>query len=198
MYRDYLKLVPSRRGTHRSLPGFWSGKVIRTRPARRADTAAIGRIHVETWRDAYAGLLPDRVLLRLSPEIEAERWNAVLNRGESVFVAEDETGVIGFGSCGSCRLRTLAFDGEVYTLYVAPDHHGRGAGRMLLGALFQDLAAAGRTSALIWVLKNNQSRYFYEAMGGRYVADRDEPLWGTIVSECAYGWDGLTVPCSHP
>ena len=34
------------------------------RPARAADAAAIGRIHVETWRDTYAGMLPDRVWWR--------------------------------------------------------------------------------------------------------------------------------------
>jgi len=172
--------------------------VIRTRPARRADIAAIGRIHVETWRDAYAGLLPDNGLLRLSPEIEAERWAAALGRDEIVLVAEDPAeGVIGFGSGGRCRLRGLPYDGEVYTLYVAPGHHGRGAGRALLQALFRALEGAGYKSALIWVLKDNQSRYFYEAMGGRHVADRDEPMWGTVVKESAYGWDRLTAPCSH-
>ena len=44
--------------------------MIRIRAAKRGDTKAIGRIQVETWRDAYAGLLPDKVLLRMSAEIE--------------------------------------------------------------------------------------------------------------------------------
>lgn len=171
--------------------------MIRVRPARPADAAAIGRIHVETWRDAYAGLLPDRRLLRLSPSIEAERWHAAIADGRgAVLVAEDEGRVIGFGSCGRNRQRRLPYDGEVYTLYVAPEHHGRGAGRMLLAGLFHRLETAGCKSALIWVLKGNPSRFFYEAMGGRYVADRDEPMWGATVAESAYGWDRLTVPCS--
>jgi len=171
--------------------------VIRVRPARRADAAAIGRIHVETWRDAYAGLLPDAGLLRLSPSIEAERWRTVIDRGGAVFVADDDGRVIGFGSCGRCRQHTLPFDGEVQTLYVAPEHHGRGAGRMLLAGLFRALETAGRKSALIWVLRDNPSRFFYEAMGGRHVADRNERVWGCMMAESAYGWDRLTVPCSH-
>lgn len=171
--------------------------MIGTRPARRADAAAIGRIHVETWRDAYAGLLPDDGLLRLSPAIEAERWDAAIRRGATVIVAEDAAaGVVGFGSCGPSRAHSLPFDGEVQTLYVAPDHHGRGAGRALLAALFEALAAAGCKSALIWVLADNPSRFFYEAMGGRHVADRDEPVWGRMMAERAYGWERLTVPCS--
>jgi L-amino acid N-acyltransferase YncA len=171
--------------------------VIRVRPARRADAAAIGRIHVETWRDAYAGLLPDAGLLRLSPSIEAERWRTVIDRGSAVFVADDNGRVIGFGSCGRCRQRTLRFDGEVQTLYVAPEHHGRGAGRMLLAGLFRALETAGCKSGLIWVLRDNPSRFFYEAMGGRHVADRNERVWGCMMAESAYGWDRLTVPCSH-
>lgn len=170
--------------------------MIGVRSARRGDAAAIGRIHVETWRDSYAGLLPDRELLRMSSEIEGGRWERSLGGREKVLVAEEDGAVIGFGSCGRCRLRALPFDGEVYTLYVAPDHQGHGAGRALLTGLFGELASSGCKSALVWVLSENPSRFFYEAMGGRQVADREEDLWGTRVSECAYGWDALTAPCS--
>jgi len=171
--------------------------VIKIRAAKRGDTKAIGRIQVDTWRDAYAGLLPDKVLLRMSAEIEGGRWVRVIDRKELVVVAEDgKSGVVGFGSCGPSRLGALPFDGEVYTLYVAPGHQGNGIGRRLLRALFVELELAGHRSALIWVLKANPSRFFYEAMGGRHVADRDERLWGTVVAESAYGWDALAVPCS--
>ena len=37
------------------------------RRARPADAAAIGAIHVSTWRNAYAGVLPDDYLAGLSP-----------------------------------------------------------------------------------------------------------------------------------
>lgn len=171
--------------------------MIKIRAAKRGDTKAIGQIQVDTWRDAYAGLLPDNVLLRMSAEIESGRWVRVIDRQESVVVAEDsKTGVIGFGSCGPSRLGALPFDGEVYTLYVAPGYQGRGIGRRLLRALFVELELTGNRSTLIWVLKANPSRFFYEAMGGRYIAERNERLWGTVVTECAYGWNELTVPCS--
>jgi len=172
--------------------------VFQVRRAHRADAAAIGRIHVETWRDTYAGLLPDAALLRMSSEIEGGRWERLLGRRETVLVAEDDSGVVGFGSCGRSRLRQLPYDGEIYTLYVTPNAQGLGAGRALLSGLFDVMSAGGRTSALVWVLKANQSRFFYEAMGGRYIADRDEKVWGALVAECAYGWEALTVPCSHP
>ena len=173
--------------------------MIRHRAAERRDLSAIGTVHVETWRDTYAGLLPDDMLLRMSPDIEASRWGRVVGGGGLVIVAEsDVDGIIGFGSAGRSRLRELPYGSEIYTLYVSPNHQGRGAGRLLLTALFEALELAGHSSALIWVLRDNQARFFYEAMGGRHAADRDEQLWGTVVAECAYAWDRLAVPCSSP
>lgn len=171
--------------------------MIRIRAAGRADAQAIGKVHVETWRDAYAGILPDRVLLKMSADVEGGRWVRALERRARVLVAEDAHGrIVGFGSCGRARGSALSFAGEVYTLYVLPDCQGVGIGRRLLGALFDTLEKTGHGSALIWVLQENPSRFFYEAMGGRYVADREERLWGTVVTEAAYGWDSLSIPCS--
>ena len=90
------------------------------------------------------------------------------------------------------RPTNLPYDGEVYTLYVLPDHQGAGNGRRLLGALFSALSAAGCRSALVWVLAENPARFFYEAMGGTLIATREEPFHGVVLSECAYGWPDLS------
>src|SRR3546814_2185047 len=71
------------------------------------------------------------------------------------------------------------------SLYVQPDHQGQGIGRRLLNGLFQALRKQRYDSATIWVLDANPSRYFYEAMGGRPVAERDEALWGVVMHEAA-------------
>jgi GNAT superfamily N-acetyltransferase len=56
--------------------------------------------------------------------------------------------------------------GEVYTLYLDPDHLGRGAGRFLLGAAEARLAADGFDQACLWVLDtNHRARRFYERQG---------------------------------
>ena len=169
----------------------------RIRAAGRADAWAVGNVHVETWRDTYAGVLPDRMLLKMSADVEGGRWVRALGRRVRVLVVEDDRGeIVGFGSCGRARGSSLPSAGEVYTLYILPDFQGAGLGRRLLGALFDTLERAGYGSALIWVLRENPSRYFYEAMGGRYVADREESLWGAPATEVAYGWDTLSPPCS--
>lgn len=165
---------------------------VRVRPAHPADAEAIARIYVDAWRDAYAGILPDRVLVALSPRRQAAFWRGLISRrgGERVLVSEDAGGrVVAFGSCGRAGAAGLPFEGEVYTLYVAPGHQGVGIGRPLLRRLFRLLRRQGMKSALVWVLADNPARFFYEAVGGRLVATREERLWGTTVRQLAYGWD---------
>ncbi len=179
--------------------------MITIRRARPGDENAIAGIYVETWRTQYAGTLPDRLLLEMSRAQQAAMWREVLERRESretVLVAEDaRAGLVGFGSCGRARGGALAFVGEVYTLYVLPDHQGRGLGRALLEALFESLVRGGLRSALIWVLSDNPSRFFYQAMGGAHVAVREAKMAGVALREMAYGWDDLeqaTAPSDPP
>ena len=40
--------------------------MIKIRKATARDANAIARVHVDTWRDTYAGIIPDRILLRMS------------------------------------------------------------------------------------------------------------------------------------
>ena len=165
----------------------------RIRRAREADTQRIAEIYVETWRTTYAGTLPDRVLIGMSSERQTIYWARAIRQGrELIYVAEDdEAGVVAVGSAGPNRARGNRFTGEVYTLYVHPDYQNQGIGQQLLGRLFQELAQHGMNSAVIWVLAPNPSRFFYEAMGGKRVGDRDEELWGTTLKEIAYGWTDI-------
>ena len=169
--------------------------MIRLRPATPADARAIGRIHVETWRSTYAGMLPDRTLIDMTVDGKATSWRRSLARpGNSsiVLVAEAQgEGPIGFGSVGRNRSPNLPFAGEVETLYVLPDWQNRGIGRALLTACFDSLKRRDLVSALIWVLADNPARFFYERMGGKRAGERDEALWGATLHEIAYGWYAL-------
>ncbi len=167
------------------------------RRACAGDAAAIARVEVETWRETYAGVLPDRMLLGMSERRLTAGWRDAMARAgarQQIVVADCRgAGVVGFGSCGAMRTGALPYDGEVFTLYVLPDYQGRGIGRALLAKLFATLTGAGGRSALIWVLADNPSRFFYHAMGGALVAVRRERQWGSVLSELAYGWSDLAV-----
>ena len=171
--------------------------MVTIRTATFRDATGIARVHVETWRDTYAGVVPDHVLLGMSRRHQAALWSEALGGHRSrqkVLVAEDGVaGVVGFGSCGPANRVDLPYEGEVYTLYVLPDYQGKGIGKELLGRLFGVLLRKGLRSALIWVLADNPARFFYQAIGGTWVAVRDERLWGTTLREMAYGWSDLKL-----
>ncbi len=168
---------------------------MRIRVARAGDVAAIASVYVETWRSAYAGLVPDTVLAKMSEDRQRRHWTAQVAGGDTVMVAEHPNhGVVGMGSCGLCRDWRFAGAGEIYTLYVLPDWQEQGHGRDLLTAMLRAMRTAGFEAAVLWVLAGNPSRFFYEAMGGKRVAERNERLWGTTLPELAYEWRPLPRP----
>jgi ribosomal protein S18 acetylase RimI-like enzyme len=165
----------------------------KARQARAADAREIGRIEVDTWRETYAGMVPDRVLIGMSVNRQAALWTHELRRGAGdVRVIEDRRGnLVGFGQCGAQRNGSLPYHGEIYTLYVSPDAQGRGIGRQLLLSLFGRLIERGWTSALVWVVEANPSRFFYERMGGKLAARRTVPVGGQPVDTLGYAWEDL-------
>jgi GNAT superfamily N-acetyltransferase len=181
--------------------------------ANIAHARGIARVYVDAWRTTYAGLLPARALTGMSYDRQTVEWaHQIRHKGLHcpILVAHDETGsLVGMTSFGRARLEDRPASapflasgdgngtGEVFTLYVHPDRQDRGIGRVLLAAAFEGLRAKGLNRAYVWVLGDNPARYFYERMGGRYVADREEDLWGVPVAQAAYGWTDLAAAQSR-
>jgi len=167
------------------------------RDAKVSDVDAMASVYVDAWRMSYAGMVPDRVLVRMSKRDQAMQWaHAIASRPDSdaILVAElGREGIVGFGSCGPARQTTLPQAAEIYTLYVRPGYQDRGLGRELLHHLFDHLSDIGLASAVVWVLTANPARFFYEAMGGRRVAERKERLWGGDLAQTAYAWTDLNA-----
>jgi L-amino acid N-acyltransferase YncA len=171
--------------------------VISIRRARPSDAPAIGEIHAAVWRSTYAGILPDAYLAGLSAQRLAGFYQrAVLDRrdGHAVFVAVSGVGgtatVVGFASGGRSRRPGIA-EGEVETLYLLEDWRERGAGRRLMRAMGAHLRAVGCRSAMLWVLADNPTRWFYRHLGGREVARDEIRVGGKAVEQAAFLWDPI-------
>ena len=170
---------------------------ISIRPARPQDARQIGAVHVDAWRSAYPGILSDRTLAGMSAAQQAAYYAAMIRRDGGVFVAvESGSGnVVGFGSVGqrgSSRGSPLA-DGEIHTLYVLDDWREMGIGRRLMLAGSLHLATAGCRSAFLWVLSDNPSRWFYQRLGGKRVADGSTRVGGRTLPQTAYAWDPIEI-----
>jgi ribosomal protein S18 acetylase RimI-like enzyme len=144
------------------------------RAARLEDAASIARVHVDTWREAYRGVVSDEALAAIDVDARVRMWRDLLGAGRArVLVAcDDAGGIFGFASCGASRDPDMAGGGELYTLYVSSSHRHAGAGRALLAGAVDALAALGCHDAGLWVLVDNpRARRFYEAHG--WTADPD-------------------------
>ena len=170
-------------------------QAITVRAATRADAPAIGRIHAESWRETYRGVLPDRLLQSLSALVRAAMWQGTLEREPPVllFVAERPSGeLVGFAGGGQCRATSLPHDAEVYAIYVLRAAQRRGCGRRLVAAVAAALQARGFRSICLWVLRENaNARAFYERLGGEVVGERTEVDGEDSFDEVAYGWASL-------
>lgn len=168
------------------------------RDATGADAAAIARVHVDSWRTTYRGLMPDAVLDGLSYAGRERQWvwatsAAAEGRGCVVVADEGEAGIVGFASGGACR-DDLGYGAEVPAIYLLEAWQGRGLGKGLMLAAADRLAARGYDSLLVWVLETNElGRRFYAALGGAVVGAKEEELFGATLREVAYGWPDLAA-----
>ena len=188
--------------------------MICVRRARPGDAAAIGAVHVATWRNTYAGVLPEEYLAGLSPVRHAigyEQAIADRRHGHAMFVAvasgpdappgragAEGGAVVGFASGGKARRPGLCGEapmgsGEVETLYLLDDYRDRGLGRRLMRAMAAHLAAVGCRSVVLWVLRDNPTRWFYQRLGGRAAAHETIRFAGRQVEQVAYLWDPIDV-----
>ena len=63
-----------------------------------------------------------------------------------------------------------------------------------MSAMARELLARGYGSGMLWVLEGNDpARRFYQALGGRVIARREQRRDGFSAIGLAYAWDDLTV-----
>ena len=125
---------------------------IRVRDASIADAAAIAKVHVEGWRSAYVGIVPDDHLKGLSLEAYERRWERDLSEVPKradwfCLVASRAQLIVGFIEGGRARKPEYGFLGEIYSLYVWPPCWRQGIGQHLLTRsfeLFHERAFPGR------------------------------------------------------
>lgn len=156
----------------------------------------LAKVHVDTWKATYRGIVADSFLDGLSYEHSAGRWERMLSEAQSrqrVFVAVDERGtVVGFASGGPNRDSDTPHKAELWAIYVLPEAQGRGTGALLLRRFAGAMVADGLDSLSVWVLADNkQGRGFYEAMGGVLAGRRQVSIGEQSLDEVAYGWTDL-------
>ncbi|MDE0219163.1 MAG: GNAT family N-acetyltransferase [Spirochaetaceae bacterium] len=197
---------------------------IRIRQAVDSDARGIAQVHIDSWRSTYTGIVPAEHLAGLDYEEREARWHRILaDERQTAFVAEDRDGrIIGFASGGpersgappasgtaSCtddsqiasegsEEATPEYSAELYAIYLFESGQRQGVGRRLVAALCSWFLARGWRSMLTWVLTDNPSRNFYEALGGAEVRVETITIGGTELTEVAYGWSDIVPLTTGP
>lgn len=163
---------------------------MKIRRASEDDAAELARVHVDSWRAAYRGLVPDAILERFEYRWREERFRESLSTGaeETYLVCVDQQ-VVGFLTLGAARDPDLDASrmGEVWGIYVSPGFWRQGIGRTLALYADQMLVSSGYEGAVLWVLEDNvQARRFYEAMGFALEGETREVTWGALLRAVRY------------
>lgn len=182
---------------HDQLLGFGKNRVS-LRHANATDVAAIGRIQVTTWRDAYRDLIPDDILANITSEkIEVFVTEILSGLHEGTFVLVCEMGMCPIGFCiggpersereGQCPF------GEIYSMYVLPAYQRLGLGKALMGHAAEILRSNGKTGLSLWVLQGNAGALrFYQSMGGVMKETKQFEAFGATLVVQEMFWERIS------
>jgi ribosomal protein S18 acetylase RimI-like enzyme len=139
----------------------------------KSDIERVRGIAFDTWRDTYSKFIPediqDRVLMdAYSNEKMDNRFKSSLN-----LVAENNEEIIGYAFFSGNFI-----DKDVYleSLYVHPNHQGKGLGKQLL------LTGLGKfkspTTLSLTVYQGNPNISFYEKEGFKLIGEKKGDFFG--------------------
>lgn len=171
------------------------------RAVEPGDALGLSRVQVDTWRDAYVGVLPDDTLLDLDEMRAAVRWTRIvgtLKPPEVVSVADLDGRIVGFCHGGLGRkavAEVIDRDesvAEVYAMYVDPSFQSLGLGRALLADVARRLITHGFDSLVLTTLaKNRHGREFYERIGGAVGDAIPSIVVGSPAEQVPYFWPDM-------
>jgi len=168
---------------------------ITVRPAVPADGPAIGQVKVETWRCAYEHILDPSVLASLDVAQEGVKWRdrlAEFSDKEKAWVACEDQRVIGYVVVGPNRFPEAPCDGELQAIYVLPQYHGKGVGRLLMKPAVSWMIERDFESMAVFVFRDNPIGVgFYKSLGAEFHDSGSLEIAGKQYADESYIWRSL-------
>lgn len=164
------------------------------RHARPGDAEEIARVHDASWRDAYRGVIPGAELERMIARRGPTWWHSAIVRGTGLLVIEFDDRIVGYSTYGRNRVPSMPYSGEIFELYLNPEHQGLGFGRRLFNAARQELAEHGYISTIVWALADNDKALsFYRRLGGQAIRRAEERFGADMLTRVAFGFVSAPV-----
>jgi len=140
-----------------------------------AEFPAAAALVVDAFRSGYAGLLAPSALAIMRPEYLLDHWKAAK---DPHLVGLFQQGAL----VGVARVGAAPDDpgmGHLFSLYIDPQHTGRGLGSQLLEIATTELRQQGFEQATLWVFEgNDRANALYRRAGWTATGrTRIEPEW---------------------
>ena len=140
-----------------------------------ADAPGLGAMHVQVWREAYAGVMPQDYLDGMDVGTSVDKWRRIIadeaapsrHDGSQDVVKRTRLAehvpsgaVVGFATFAAARDDGPPTAGELWAINVLAAHHGSGVADELMAA------TVGDRPAYLWVVEQNlRAQAFYRRHG---------------------------------
>lgn len=162
------------------------------RKANISDASGIAKVHVDSWRTTYKGIIPQSFLDGLSYEQRTKLWeNNISDKPSMIFVAENEGEIIGFVTGGTRNTNEEAGASDLTSIYLLEEWQGKSVGKKLLNQIMIDFLEQGYQKIYVDVLAANKTRQFYQYYGAKYVKTVQLNIGGKTLDEEIYVWNNL-------
>lgn len=167
------------------------------RPVKVGDEHRLATVHIKSWQEAYAGLMPEQYLEQLPSEHNqrVEMWSRVIaNPARWAWAAVDNDEIVGFVLFGPPRDKNRDGFIELGAIYLLESHKNKKIGFSLLSAGFNKMKGLGYKRAYCWVLENNPTIKFYERTGAKFSSEvKQDEIGGKSFKELLYEWDDINI-----
>lgn len=140
--------------------------MILLRKAKEEDIAIISDLAEKIWPQTYSSYISEAQLrYMLNMMYNRGELLAQLQKGHTFLIASEDGNDLGFAGFSIIDPTTRAY--KLHKLYVLPETHGKGIGKLLIKEVMDLAAQAGGKTLQLNVNRNNNAKDFYLKMGFR-------------------------------
>jgi len=138
--------------------------MILLRNGKEEDIESIQQMASRTWPDAYGDIISaEQIEYMLEKMYNKGELLSQLQKGYTFFIAEENDIDLGFASFSIQDSTNYIY--KLHKLYVLPEAHGKGVGKLLINEVVNMVRKAGGKSLELNVNRDNKATEFYIKAG---------------------------------
>ena len=155
---------------------------IKIRKARNGDEKHFAHIQTESWKAAFADIIPADDLKKYTDISKAETmYENVLKSGYAeMSILEIDGKPHCIAAWSKARNPEFSDSAELICIHSLCNNWGKGYGTMMMNHIFNEIKNSGYNSVVLWVFeKNTRARSFYEKHGF-VLTDNTQTTYGAV------------------